>query len=202
VKILLVADEESKSLWDYWDKSKIEGTDLIISCGDLKPEYLSFLVTMSGADVLYVHGNHDENYIQNQPEGCICIEDDIFVYKGVRILGLGGSMKYRNGKFMFTEKEMQSRINRLKFKLLRRKGFDILVTHAPAYNLNDMEDLPHRGFECFNTLISKYHPAFFVHGHIHSSYSSFRRITEVSGTTVVNAFEKYFIEYPDNQKRG
>ena len=47
MKILAIADEESKSLWDFFDKSKLEGIDLIISCGDLNPHYLSFLVTLS-----------------------------------------------------------------------------------------------------------------------------------------------------------
>ena len=60
MKILAIADEESKYLWDYFEKSKLEGIDLIISCGDLDPRYLSFLATFTSAPVLYVHGNHDE----------------------------------------------------------------------------------------------------------------------------------------------
>ena len=58
MKILAISDEESKYLWEYFDKSKLEGIDLIISCGDLDPYYLSFLVTMTTVPVLYVHGNH------------------------------------------------------------------------------------------------------------------------------------------------
>lgn len=42
MKILLLADVESKYLWDYFEKEKLDGIDLIISCGDLKAEYLSF----------------------------------------------------------------------------------------------------------------------------------------------------------------
>ena len=67
MKILLLADEESKYLWDYFDKSKVEGIDLIISCGDLSPQYLSFLATFSHAPVLYVHGNHDVCYKDTPP---------------------------------------------------------------------------------------------------------------------------------------
>ena len=43
MKILAIADVESKYLWDYFEKSKLEGIDLIISCGDLDPHYLSWL---------------------------------------------------------------------------------------------------------------------------------------------------------------
>ena len=59
MKILAISDEESKSLWDFFDREKVEGVDLIISCGDLDPRYLSFLVTLVNVPVLYVHGNHD-----------------------------------------------------------------------------------------------------------------------------------------------
>ena len=72
---MVIADEESKYLWDFFDKSKLEGVDLIISCGDLNPNYLSFLTTFAAAPVLYVHGNHDEKYDRTPPEGCICIDD-------------------------------------------------------------------------------------------------------------------------------
>ena len=62
MKILVLADAESKYLWDYFDKKKLEGIDLIISCGDLAPQYLSFLATFTHAPVLYVYGNHDTCY--------------------------------------------------------------------------------------------------------------------------------------------
>lgn len=43
MKILVLADEESKSLYEYFSPEKIKGVDLIISCGDLKASYLTFL---------------------------------------------------------------------------------------------------------------------------------------------------------------
>ena len=107
MKILAIADEESKYLWEYYERSKLAGIDLIISCGDLDPDYLSFLVTLSSVPVLYVHGNHDGKYVKSPPEGCICIEDKIYVHKGVRILGLGGSMRYSSGKHQYTERQMK-----------------------------------------------------------------------------------------------
>ena len=59
MRILAVADEECPALWDYYVPGRLKEYDLIISCGDLKAEYLSFLVTMARCPVLYVHGNHD-----------------------------------------------------------------------------------------------------------------------------------------------
>ena len=99
MKILFLSDEESKAYWDYFRKEDFSEIDLIVSCGDLKASYLSFLATMTTVPVLYVHGNHDDKYEINPPDGCICIEDDIYEYEGVRILGLGGSYRYKMGRW-------------------------------------------------------------------------------------------------------
>ncbi len=195
MRILAIADEESRYLWDFYEPGKLKDIDLIISCGDLNPDYLMFLVTLSNVPVLYVHGNHDEKYEIKPPEGCICIEDDIFVYKGVRILGLGGSMRYRPGNHQYTNSQMNRRVRKLWWKLWRNKGFDILVTHAPAYQLNDGMDLPHQGFTVFRFLMEKYKPKYFLHGHMHLSYSMRqKRYDQYEETQVVNAFERCIIE--------
>ena len=107
VKILVLADQESEYLWDYFERSKFEGIDLIISCGDLDAGYLSFLATLLPIPVLYVHGNHDTKYQTRPPEGCISIDGEYYIYKGIRIVGLGGSMRYRRDvENQYTEREM------------------------------------------------------------------------------------------------
>ena len=195
MRILVLADEESKYLWDFFEKSKLEGIDLIISCGDLKASYLSFLATLASVPVLYVHGNHDGRYDQNPPEGCICIEDDIYVHEGIRILGLGGSQLYNYGPYQYTEKDMSKRVRKLWKKLWQHKGFDILVTHSPAYKFNDGEDLPHRGFQVFNELIEKYKPKYFVHGHVHMNYGrQYPREDVLGETKVINAYIRHIVE--------
>lgn len=198
MRILAIADEESKYLWDFFEKEKLEGIDLILSSGDLNPRYLSFLATFTSAPVLYVHGNHDDKYEKIPPEGCICIEDQIYEHEGVRILGLGGSMRYRPGVNQYTEKEMVKRVKKLRFKLFRKKGFDILLTHSPAYQLNDGRDLPHQGFQVFNTLMDKYKPRFFIHGHVHMAYGrQHKRYDQYGDTHVINAFERCVFDFDD-----
>lgn len=195
MKILFLADEECKIYWDYFRKEQFQGIDLIVSCGDLKPEYLSFLATMVPVPVLYVHGNHDDKYKARPPEGCICIEDKIYNFNGVRILGLGGSHRYKNGENQYTEAQMTRRIGKMRFKLKINKGFDILVTHSPAYGFHDGEDQCHRGFEAFNQLIETYHPKYFVHGHVHMNYGrQYPRVDAIGDTQVINAFERYILE--------
>lgn len=199
MRILAISDEESRYLWDFFEKSKLEGIDLIISCGDLDPRYLSFLATFTTAPVLYVHGNHDDRYSKIPPDGCISIEDKIYVHEGVRILGLGGSMRYSEGEHQYTEWEMKVRAWKLWFQLKRNKGFDILVTHAPALELNDGKDLPHRGFRLFLELIEKYHPKYFIHGHVHLSYGrEHPRYDKFGGTHVINAYERCVFDFEDD----
>ena len=195
MKILLIADEESKFLWDYYQPGKLDGIDLIISCGDLKPEYLRFLVTMGKAPLYYVHGNHDDRYENDPPEGCVCIDDEIVTFRGLRILGLGGSLRYSPGKHQYSERQMRSRISALRWRLWRSKGVDIVVSHAPLHGYGDADDLPHRGFECFNQFLDKYTPRYWFYAHVHMRYNYKQpRILKKGMTTLVNACERYIIE--------
>lgn len=85
---------------------------------------------------------------------------------------------------------------RLQHQIRRHRGLDIFVSHAPACGMNDGEDLPHRGFRCFYRLLEKYRPRYFVHGHIHLSYNPLqKRVSTYQDTTVVNACERYVVEY-------
>lgn len=192
MNILAIADEPCKALWDYYDKSRLEDVDLILSAGDLPGEYLSFLVTFSKGPVLYVHGNHDKRYQHRPPEGCDCVEDRIINYRGVRILGLGGSYCYSGEEHQYTEAEMEKRYRNLKKEIKKNRGFDILLTHAPARGIHDQSDLCHTGFEVFNRILEEQHPSYMVHGHTHLNYGHGReRVTQVGDTTVINAFERY-----------
>ena len=197
MKILALADHECPFLWDYLDRRRLEGVDLILSCGDLDPRYLSFVATFAHAPILYVHGNHDDRYRTVPPEGCICVEDRIYTHQGVRVLGLGGSVRYKpQGEHQYTQRQMDWRVWRQKLELLRRGGFDILLTHAPALGLNDGADFAHTGFGVFNTLLDRYQPRYFVHGHVHINYGAdIPRRCSYGQTQVINAYETYTFEY-------
>lgn len=196
MRILTVADEESKLYYDFYRPGRLDGIDLIIACGDLSKSYLEFLVTMAHCPLVYVRGNHDDKLIDTPPEGCECIEDTLYTYKGVRIIGLGGSYRYRKtGGNMYTEKQMSRRIRRLRWKLKRAGGVDIVVTHAPIRGVNDFDSLSHRGFECFRELVDRYSPKLFVHGHIHMSYGvNIPQQTTLNTTTVVNAYDHCIVD--------
>lgn len=196
MRILAIADEEAKKYWDYYKPGMLDEIDLIVSCGDLDPRYLSFLATLSHAPVIYVHGNHDDKYERIPPDGCICIDREIYLFQGVRFLGIDGCVRYRQGKYQYSQEEMNRRMFLLKRKIRKYGGFDILVTHAPAYQVGDGEDLPHQGFRAFRTLLDIYRPEYYLHGHVHTNYGrNYRRLKTYNDTLIINPYESYVFEY-------
>ena len=200
MRILALADEELMAFWDYYVPSRLREYDLILSSGDLKAAYLSFVVTMARAPVMYVHGNHDTGYAVTEPEGCDCIDGAIVEYRGLRILGLGGCVWYWPGDHQYTEKEMRKRIRRLRWQIAKYGGVDIVVTHAPPRGVGDSDDHAHMGFESFLELIDRYRPKYLLHGHVHLRYGTdATREREYHGTQVINVCEKYVLDIPDGE---
>lgn len=199
MKILAVSDEECPALWDNYVPGRLSEYDLIISCGDLKAQYLTFLVTMSRARLLYVHGNHDESYASEPPEGCEDIDGHLVSYNGVRILGLGGCLRYHPGDHQYTEREMQRRVRKLRRAVKKAGGVDIIVTHAPPRGMGDLDDPAHRGFQVFADLIGEYQPALFLHGHTHLRYNhGLPRELDAGSTRVINVSERFELEFPES----
>ena len=198
MRILAVSDEECPALWEYYVPGRLDGYDLILSCGDLKASYLTFLVTMGRARLLYVHGNHDESYDSRPPEGCDDIDGHLVVYNGVRILGLGGCMWYHPGKHQYSEKQMERRADKLSRALKKAGGVDIVVTHAPPRGYGDLDDPAHIGFETFLRIIDSYRPQYLLHGHVHLRYNTgLPREHEYNGTKIINVSERYTLDLPD-----
>ena len=93
---------------------------------------------------------------------------------------------------------MRRRARKLWFRAHKAGGIDILLTHAPASGLNDGTDRAHTGFECFNDIMDKYQPGWFIHGHMHLNYDpKLPRVCTRGATTVINATERYVFEVPD-----
>ncbi len=196
MKILIVADEECLPLWDYYTPGKLAAYDLILSSGDLKADYLSFLVTMARCPLFYVHGNHDSGYEKYPPEGCDCIDGRLMIYRGLRILGLGGCHRYRPGPHQYSQKEMERRIRKLTRAIKMAGGVDIVLTHAAPKGVGDWDDHSHQGFDAFLQLIDSYHPQYLFHGHVHLNYAhDIPRIREYAGTQVINCCERYEVDY-------
>ena len=196
MKILTVADMVVKNLLEpVGGGPAISDIELILSCGDLPPEYLSSLRSRYEVPLLYVLGNHDIRYGTSPPVGCSLIDRRIVHVGKLKIVGFSGSRWYNGNINQYTEEQMTDFIKRLRFSLWRSRGVDLVVTHAPPRYIHDAEDLCHRGFRCFNQFIDKYQPRHLVHGHIHALFADeAERTTRVNSTFVTNCYGYHIFE--------
>ena len=196
MKILLISDKPSPVLYDYYDPASFRHVDLVISCGDLNADYLDFVMSMLNVPCYYVPGNHDTSFVSDPPAGWEPLDGRVISHEGIVMVGFGGSMRYRCGPYQYTEAEMTWRYLKMKQKIWRKKGkIDILVTHAPAFQLNDLNDRAHRGFRIFRKIIDVYRPKYFLHGHVHLDYAGKPRRTRHGETVVINGFGYYLFDY-------
>ena len=106
------------------------------------------------------------------PEGCVNIDGRVVEAAGLRLAGLGGSLRYKEGPNQYSQGQMRRRALMLELRLrLNRvrdgRNLDVLVTHAPPYGLAEAEDSAHVGFVAFLRLIRRLQPLLHVHGHVH-----------------------------------
>lgn len=187
LKILVVSDFIDKSLVQMVETKTIEPVDLIISCGDLAPEYLSFLRDRLDRPLFYIKGNHDIRYKPDNPMGCKNIHAKLIQFKSLNILGLEGSLWYNGGMNQYTDRQMKKIIFGMWFSIWRKGGIHMVITHAPPRHIHDAKDPCHMGFESFAALIDKRKPDYFIHGHIHREFTTQDdRITKVGSTKVIN----------------
>ncbi len=186
--------------------------DLVLSCGDLPFDYLEYLVSRLDVPLLYVPGNHDPSLkmpdlswmpLQAEvprpgPAGCDNIDGRVVEVRGLRIAGLGGSLRYRPGPNQYTQAQMGRRALRLEVRIRFRRvrnarKLDVLVTHAPPFGLVPPRDPAHAGFVAFTRLIKNFRPLLHVHGHVHP-YG--RQIAErhIGSTRIVNAVPSRVID--------
>ncbi len=201
MNILTVSDYVETMLNDRTAAEQLPPVELILSCGDLPPEYLSHLRRVFNVPLYYVRGNHDIRYPSSPPEGCENIHARLVRFRNLRILGLEGSRWYSGGPYQYTEAEMKRTIRRLRPRLWWHRGADIVLAHSPPRYVRDAEDPCHRGFKSFQWLIDRYSPRYFIHGHIHESFADpAERILTLGKTRVVNSCGYHLLEIKDEHE--
>jgi hypothetical protein len=211
-RILAISDEVDEVMGP--DSLAQLAPDLIVSCGDLPFEYLEFVVTMANVPLVFVPGNHDpdlrpggapilpqlafvgERRPPAGPEGCTTVDGRIVEVAGLRVGGLGGCIRYREGPNQYTQAQMHRRALglelRSRFRHPRRR-LDILVAHAPPLGVGDDDDPAHRGVAAFHRLVARLSPRLLVHGHIHP-HGRMRPDRRIGATLVVNAVGHRLVE--------
>lgn len=212
IRILAVSDEVNRAL--KGPRLRELSPDLIVGCGDLPSEYLEYLRSTADVPLLYVHGNHDPSpfgtsvsaYLPGEYSarpsrrvvGCVSLEDRWEDECGLRIAGLGGSIRYSDGENQYTQNEMRGRARRLTRRVRHRrwrdrKSVDIFVAHSPPLDCGDGDDGPHRGFSAFHQLIEQFEPKLMLHGHIHP-HGRPRPDRTIGNTRIVNVVPYRLLE--------
>ncbi len=200
MKILTVSDRVEPKFYEESFINQYSDIDLILSCGDLPPEYLTHLTSSLKVPLYYVCGNHDLRYINKTPKGCINLHQRLIKFNHINILGLEGCQWYNGGPYQYTEQQMKQLIRRLKWTIWWHGGINIIITHASPRNIHDAEDPCHRGFESYRQLIHRYSPAYFIHGHIHAHFNNdSERIATLNDTQIINSYGHHVFDL-DNEK--
>ncbi|MCL2411553.1 MAG: metallophosphoesterase [Treponema sp.] len=214
MKILCISDKIDPRIYSPNIKDRFADVDFILSSGDLPLDYLDFIVSSLNKPLFFVFGNHHTEKMKHYKNNYYPVheQEDVYlgcgaVHLGTRIknegkyiiAGLGGSMRYNDGKNQFTDFQMFIEITKLIPNLLWNRIFhgrylDILLTHAPPKGIHDKNDKCHRGFKSFLWFMKKFKPKFLVHGHIHLYDLSDVRLTKWENTTVVNAYNHCIID--------
>ena len=210
-RILAIADEVDEAM--YEDKLTRLRPDLVVSCGDLPFEYLEYIVSRIDVPLVYVLGNHDPELRSTVPtwtpvrmeapipgpQGCDNADGRIVAAAGLRIAGLGGSMRYRPGApHQYTDVEMRWRALSLEMRIKLHparadRKVDILITHAPPLGWGSRDDLAHRGFTSFVRLVKVLKPKMLIHGHVHP-YGRSEPQRTLGATQIINAVPFKLIE--------
>jgi Icc-related predicted phosphoesterase len=162
--------------------------------------------------LLYVPGNHDPNVRAADttwmpldhrvpipgPEGCDNVDGRIMQVQGLRVAGLGGSLRYKDGPNQYTQAQMRWRALNLEFRARLKRArsgrrLDVFITHAPPFGVSPAEDAAHVGFVAFNRIIQRLHPVLLVHGHVHP-YGKSQPERRDADTRVINAIPSRMIE--------
>ena len=178
MKILCISDQVMPIVYSTSARERFFDVDLVLSCGDLPYYYLEFVATVLNVPCLYIHGNHDQpehksdGRILDEPGGWINVDRRVIAVKGLLVGGLEGCLRYKPGKYQYTEVDQRFRAWQMVPALLYNRArygrdLDILLTHAPPLGIHDGTDLPHRGFQVYLWLMRHFRPRYLLHGHKH-----------------------------------
>ena len=205
MKILALSDEVVERLYSLCNNGHFSDIEMIIGCGDLPYPYLENIVSLLNVPLLYVPGNHDPKYIENNPLTCVQGGSNLDLklerVKTFLVGGMGGSVQYRpDGTNQYTQADAYRRVFRLLPGLwLNRINYgrmlDILITHSPPFGIHDEDTEAHTGLKAINWLIRVAKPRYHFHGHTHF----YRRNLELSETTqketkIINVFPYKIID--------
>lgn len=198
MKILAISDIVLDALYSPQVSQRFSDIDVVISCGDLPYYYPEYLMSLLNAALYFVRGNHDkaaESHLQSHPFplGGIDLHLRLINHDGILLSGVEGSIRYKQGPFMYSQNEMWIHVFRLvPAMFLNRIRFgrflDVFVTHAPPIGVHDRPDYAHQGIRAFRWFDLVFQPKYHLHGHIHLYGNHKEQKTHLGSTQIINCY--------------
>jgi len=198
MKILAVSDTVVEFIYNPKIRQIFPDIDLVIGCGDLPEYYLEFLVSTLDIPLFYVHGNHSESEIMENGkgknfQGSIDLHCKVKRIKGYSFAGVEGSIRYKDGKFLYSQFDMWLNVFRLIPSLIMDRMtsgrfLNVFMSHASPWGIHDQPDYAHQGVKAFRWLLDRFQPDYHFHGHIHVYRPDMSIETQYGRTKVVNAY--------------
>lgn len=173
IKVVAISDTHGKEAWLDLPKC-----DILIHCGDfhitslIELEYANrWFGNQKATHKIYVAGNHDRKLERLEKAeakriltNVIYLENDLVEIDGLRIYGSPYSPEFNNWSFMYPRCSLEAK------KIWQQipENLDILVTHAPPYDILDRNLYDIRcGCEVLQREILKKKPKRHLFGHLH-----------------------------------
>ena len=170
----------------------------MLAAGDLPWDYLETIVAALGVPAAYVPGNHDPRPQARRPRAGQRRRAVLDV-GGLRIAGLGGCVRYNDGRHQYTQERVRPPCRRL----IRRAAdgpVDVLLTHAPPLGLGDEPDPSHVGISALHAVIEALRPTWHLHGHIHP-YGMHKADRQLGPTTIRNVIPWQVLDIERSRRR-
>ncbi len=185
IKLIVIADTHNTLDENLLIKTINEHSDfdLCLLLGDHSDNDIRKVLNYISPNKIYaLLGNHDVNYIENY--NLNNLNGKLIEVKGVRLLGIQGSFKYKPVDFpSFTQEDS------IKF-LMNKEPADILVSHDGPFNEGMINNPAHQGLFGITYYLFKNRVKYNIHGHLHNE---FERVL-VNGTIEKSLYQINYIE--------
>jgi uncharacterized protein len=201
IRFLAASDEVDKALEHDVNRVALGHVDGVIGCGDLSPEWLSFLADAFGTPLVYVRGNHDrgggwehEKRLAPRPLD----SGELTSLAGIPIAGLAWPGVERRGNERHSGLAWRD-VLRVAWRWLVARATGrgrplIVISHVPPAGAGDAPADPyHTGFGAYRWMLDRLRPPVWLHGHT-TTASVPALLVHHGATTLVNVTGAVLLE--------
>ena len=200
IRFLAASDMKEPALEHAANRADLGALDGVIGCGDLDPDWLTFLADAFHVPLVYVRGNHDRGgeWEERPLRVPVWLEPGrVDRLAGIGLVGLcwPGLLEPGNRRrpWLAWRQSISIAIRILRSRLAGRREPLVVISHVPPAGVGDAPDPYHQGFPAYRWLLGLLRPPIWIHGH--TTTASVASLLEQSGeTAVANATGAMLIE--------